>query len=51
MARIRAADFKAKQRVIRDLAAQVFAEQGMKKASFSQIATTAQVPKALLYHH
>ncbi|MCU0901939.1 MAG: TetR/AcrR family transcriptional regulator [Cypionkella sp.] len=51
MARTRAADFEEKQRVILDLAAQVFAEQGMEKASMSQIATTAQVSKALLYHY
>jgi AcrR family transcriptional regulator len=51
MARTRAADFEEKQRVILDLAAQVFAEQGMEKASMSQIATLAQVSKALLYHY
>ena len=51
MARTRAADFEEKQRVILDLAAQVFAEQGMEKASMSQIATAAQVSKALLYHY
>lgn len=51
MARTRAADFEEKQRVILDLAAQVFAEQGMEKASMSQIATVAQVSKALLYHY
>lgn len=51
MARTRAADFKEKQRVILDHAAQVFAEQGMEKASMSQIATVAQVSKALLYHY
>jgi AcrR family transcriptional regulator len=51
MARTRAADFEEKQRVILDHAAQVFAEQGMEKASMSQIATVAQVSKALLYHY
>jgi AcrR family transcriptional regulator len=51
MARTRAADFEEKQRVILDMAAKVFAEQGMEKASMSQIATTAQVSKALLYHY
>jgi AcrR family transcriptional regulator len=51
MARTRAADYEDKQRVILDLAAQVFAEQGMEKASMSQIATLAQVSKALLYHY
>ena len=51
MARTRAADFEEKQRVILDHAAQVFAEQGMEKASMSQIASVAQVSKALLYHY
>lgn len=51
MARTRAADFEQKQRGILDKAAQVFAEQGMEKASMSQIATVAQVSKALLYHY
>ncbi|MCU0816031.1 MAG: TetR/AcrR family transcriptional regulator [Cypionkella sp.] len=51
MARTRAADFEEKQRVILDHAAQVFAEQGMEKASMSQIAGVAQVSKALLYHY
>lgn len=51
MARTRAQDFEEKQRGILDKAAQVFAEQGMEKASMSQIATFAQVSKALLYHY
>jgi AcrR family transcriptional regulator len=51
MARTRAADFEEKQRVILDHAAQVFADQGMEKASMSQIAGVAQVSKALLYHY
>lgn len=51
MARTRAADFEEKQRIILDHAAQVFADQGMEKASMSQIATVAQVSKALLYHY
>ncbi len=51
MARTRAADFKEKQRCILERAAQVFAEQGMEKASMSQIAAVAQVSKALLYHY
>ena len=51
MARTRAANFEEKQRVILDHAAQVFADQGMEKASMSQIATVAQVSKALLYHY
>ncbi len=51
MARKQAADFEEKQRGILDKAAQVFAEQGMEKASMSQIAAVAQVSKALLYHY
>lgn len=51
MARTRAQDFEEKRRSILDNAAQVFAEQGMDKASMSQIATHAQVSKALLYHY
>lgn len=51
MARTRAQDFEEKQRAILDNAAQVFAEQGMDKASMSQIASHAQVSKALLYHY
>lgn len=51
MARTRAQDFEEKQRGILDKAATVFAEQGMEKASMSQIAAFAQVSKALLYHY
>ncbi|MDE3080079.1 MAG: TetR family transcriptional regulator [Paracoccaceae bacterium] len=51
MARTRAQDFEEKQRGILDKAAAVFAEQGMEKASMSQIAAHAQVSKALLYHY
>ena len=51
MARTRAQDFEEKQRGILDNAATVFAEQGMEKASMSQIAAHAQVSKALLYHY
>lgn len=51
MARTRAQDFEEKRRGILDCAAQVFAEQGMDKASMSQIAAQAQVSKALLYHY
>lgn len=51
MARTRAQDFEEKQRVILDSAAQVFAEQGMEKASMAQVAARAQVSKALLYHY
>lgn len=51
MARTRAQDFEEKQRVILDAAAQVFAEQGMEKASMAQVAARAQVSKALLYHY
>lgn len=51
MARTRAQDFEEKQRVILDTAAEVFAEQGMEKASMAQVAARAQVSKALLYHY
>ncbi|WP_312530781.1 TetR/AcrR family transcriptional regulator [Paracoccus sp. (in: a-proteobacteria)] len=51
MARTRAADFEEKQRAILNDAARVFAEQGMEKASMSQIAAHAKVSKALLYHY
>ena len=51
MARTRAQDFEEKSRSILDHAAHVFAEQGMDKASMSQIAQQAQVSKALLYHY
>ncbi len=51
MARTRAVDFEEKRRAILDTAATVFAEQGMDKASMSQIAAHGQVSKALLYHY
>lgn len=51
MARTRATDFEEKQRVLLHSAAEVFAEQGMEKASMAQIAAHAQVSKALLYHY
>lgn len=51
MARSRARDFEAKQRSILTAAASVFAEAGMDKASMSQIASRAEVSKALLYHY
>ena len=51
MARTRAQDFEEKQRGILDNAATVFAQQGMERASMSQIAKYAQVSKALLYHY
>ncbi len=51
MARTRAQDFEEKQRAILDNAARVFAEQGMDKASMAQVASHAQVSKALLYHY
>ena len=51
MARTRAQDFEEKQRAILHTAAAVFAEQGMEKASMSQIAAHAQISKALLYHY
>lgn len=51
MARTRAADFEDKQRAILSSAAAVLAEQGMDRASMSQIAGQAGVSKALLYHY
>ncbi|PZO65897.1 MAG: TetR family transcriptional regulator [Paracoccus denitrificans] len=51
MARTRAQDFEEKRRGILDNAAQVFASQGMEKASMAQVAQQAQVSKALLYHY
>ena len=51
MARTRAQDYEEKQRAILHTAAAVFAEQGMEKASMSQIAAHAQISKALLYHY
>lgn len=51
MARTRASDFEDKQRSILANAATVFAEQGMEKASMSQIASFAGVSKSLLYHY
>jgi len=51
LARTRARDFEEKQRGILDVAAAVFAEQGMEKASMSGIAARAGVSKGLLYHY
>jgi AcrR family transcriptional regulator len=51
LARTRAQDFEEKQRGILDVAAAVFAEQGMEKASMSGIAAHAGVSKGLLYHY
>jgi AcrR family transcriptional regulator len=51
LARTRAQDFEEKQRGILDVAARVFAEQGMEKASMSRIAGHAGVSKGLLYHY
>jgi AcrR family transcriptional regulator len=51
MARTRAIDFGDKQRSLLDNAAAVIAEQGMEKASMSQIAAHAEVSKSLLYHY
>ncbi|MEZ5654071.1 MAG: TetR/AcrR family transcriptional regulator [Burkholderiaceae bacterium] len=51
MARPRANDFELKRRSIVDGAAAVFAQQGMDKASMSQIGARAGVSKALLYHY
>lgn len=51
MARTRASDFAEKQQDLLRNAAAVIAEQGMDKASMSQIADRAGVSKALLYHY
>lgn len=51
MARTRASDFAEKQQDLLRSAAAVIAEQGMDKASMSQIADRAGVSKALLYHY
>lgn len=51
MARTRAVDFEKKRRGILNTAAEVFAEQGMERASMAQIAAHGQVSKALLYHY
>lgn len=51
MARTRASDFAEKQQDLLRCAAAVIAEQGMDKASMSQIAERAGVSKALLYHY
>ena len=51
MARTRASDFAEKQQDLLRNAAAVIAEQGMDKASMSQIAERAGVSKALLYHY
>ncbi|NIX75873.1 TetR/AcrR family transcriptional regulator [Microvirga terricola] len=51
MARTRASDFEEKQRGILESAAAVFADQGMDKASMSQIAAHSNVSKGLLYHY
>ena len=51
MARTRASDFEEKQQDLLRNAAAVIAEQGMDKASMSQIADRAGVSKALLYHY
>jgi AcrR family transcriptional regulator len=51
MARTRAFDFEEKRRGILASAAAVFGENGMEKASMSQIAQHSNVSKALLYHY
>lgn len=51
MARTRANDFEEKQHNLLLVAASVFANQGMEKASMSQIASEAGVSKSLLYHY
>ena len=51
MARTRAQDFDEKRHGLLLVAANVFATQGMDKASMSQIASEAGVSKSLLYHY
>ncbi|CUH81230.1 TetR/AcrR family transcriptional regulator [Tropicibacter naphthalenivorans] len=51
MARTRAKDFEEKQHQLLLVAAQVFATEGMEKASMSGIAKQAGVSKSLLYHY
>ncbi len=51
MARTRANDFEEKQHGLLLTAANVFATQGMEKASMAQIAQEAGVSKSLLYHY
>lgn len=51
MARTRASDFEEKRHQLLLTAANVFATQGMEKASMSQIASEAGVSKSLLYHY
>ncbi|TYC53103.1 TetR/AcrR family transcriptional regulator [Rhodobacterales bacterium] len=51
MARTRASDFEEKRHGLLLTAANVFASQGMEKASMSQIAQEAGVSKSLLYHY
>lgn len=51
MARTRANDFEEKRHQLLLSAANVFATQGMEKASMSQIASEAGVSKSLLYHY
>jgi AcrR family transcriptional regulator len=51
MARPRARDFEEKRHILLVEAAQVFATQGMERASMSQIAAAAGVSKSLLYHY
>lgn len=51
MARIRAADYDDKRRALLDVAARLFATSGFDRTSISEIAATAGVSKALLYHY
>ncbi len=51
MARTRANDFEEKRHALLLTAASVFANQGMDKASLSQIAAEAGISKSLLYHY
>lgn len=51
MARTRANDFEEKRHALLLTAASVIANQGMDKASLSQIAAEAGISKSLLYHY
>jgi TetR/AcrR family transcriptional regulator len=51
LARIRAADYDDKRRALLDVAARLFATSGFDRTSISEIAATAGVSKALLYHY
>ena len=51
MARTRALDYDDKRKALLSVAARLFARHGFDRTSISEIASTAQVSKALLYHY